>query len=452
MQVENKMGTMAIPKLIMTISLPMILSLFVNNLYNFVDSIFVSRLGEDALAGISLAMPLQMIMVAMGSGLAVGLNAVISKALGEKNAEEVEKTASAAIIMIIGAYLINAIVCLLFAKFYFVWQTKGNDVIANYGLSYIRICMLLSFGQMTQWVFDRFLIATGKTPLFLATLGTASIVNLILDPIFIFGLFGFPEMGTAGAALATVIGQMSGGLLGIFLNIKYNKEIPIKFTFNISMKCVRNILRVGIPTSIIQGIMSFMGIFINAILYSFSSTAVAIYGILLKVQSMSQLVVHGVNNALIPIIAYNYGAKKGDRINQAVKFAFCFAIICMSVVFIVLETNPDKILRLFSASEQMYQIGIPAIRVMSFSIIFGAFNIIFSAIYQGFGFGTFSLYLTFVRQIIFLIPLLLICLWIGNINIIWVSFVFAELFAMPFGIILYRKLKNKIVNELISEI
>ena len=325
MEKENQMGTMPIPKLIITMSIPLIISLLVNNLYNLVDSIFVSRVAEDALTGISLAAPLQMIMIALGCGLAVGLNAMVSKAMGEKNKEEVKKTTSAAIVMALGAYLINVVVCLLLVRPYFAWQTGGNEGIAEYGIAYIQICMLASLGQMTQWVFDRLLIATGKSALFLATLGTASVVNLILDPILIFGLFGLPAMGTAGAAIATVIGQTAGGLLGIYLNIKRNREIPIHFTLHISRHCVVNILRIGIPTAIMQGIMSVMGIFINTILHQFSSTAVAIYGILLRVQNIAQIGVQGMNNALIPIIAYNYGAKKEKRIHETVKYAFLYA-------------------------------------------------------------------------------------------------------------------------------
>lgn len=248
MQKESIMGTTPIPRLIIKTSIPLIISLLVNNLYNLVDSIFVSRVSEDALTGISIAAPLQMLMIALGCGLAVGLNAMVSKAMGEKQPEEVKKTTSAAIVMAFGAYLINVIVCLLLVKPYFAWQAGGNEVIARYGISYIRICMLFSFGQMLQWVFDRLLIATGKSNLFLATLGTASLVNVILDPILIFGYFGFPAMGTAGAAAATVTGQLAGGLLGIYLNIKRNKEIPVHFTLHIQKKYVANILKVGIPT------------------------------------------------------------------------------------------------------------------------------------------------------------------------------------------------------------
>lgn len=446
---ENLMGETPIPQLIMKTSLPLMVSLLVNNLYNLVDSIFVSHVSEDALTGISLAAPLQMVMIALGCGLAVGLNAMVSRALGEKKPEEVKKTTSAAIVMAFGAYLINVLVCLLIAKPYFQWQAGGNETIAQHGISYIQICMLFSFGQMIQWVFDRLLIATGKSLLFLATLGTASLVNVILDPILIFGYFGFPAMGTAGAAIATVTGQLTGGLLGIYLNKTRNREIPIHFTLHISGIDVVSILKIGIPTAIMQGIMSVMGILINTILYQFSSTAVAIYGILLKVQSVAQIGVHGMNNGLIPIIAYNYGAKNKKRLQETIQYAFVFAAMVMFAVLIVLEFVPDKILLLFDASETMMELGIPAVRMMSVSYFVSFASIILAAIFQGFGNGSYSMYLTFLRQVVFLVPMLLIGSYMRNLQVIWLGFAVAEAFSIPFGMLLFGKVKQKILTPMI---
>ena len=445
---ESIMGTIPIPRLIIKTSIPLIISLLVNNLYNLVDSIFVARVSEEALTGISLAAPLQMIMIALGCGLAVGLNAMVSRSMGEKKREEVKKTTSAAIVMAFGAYLINVIVCRLIVKSYFAWQAGGNEAIARYGTSYIQICMLFSFGQMIQWVFDRLLIATGKSTLFLATLGTASVVNVILDPILIFGYFGFPAMGTAGAAIATVTGQLAGGLLGIYLNIKRNQEIPIHFTLHIQKRHVVNILKVGIPTAIMQGIMSVMGIFINTILYQFSSTAVAIYGILLRCQNLAQIGVQGMDNGLIPIIAYNYGAKKEKRVHETIRYAFIYAVIIMTVILIALELIPDRILMLFDASDQMQKLGIPAVRIMSVSFFVSSIGIIFAAIFQGFGNGNYSMYLAFMRQVILLIPILLIGAFMGNITIIWYGFVIAEALSIPYGIWLYRKIKKSTITPM----
>lgn len=448
---ENRMGTMPVLKLIITTSLPLIISLLVNNLYNLVDSIFVARVSEDALTGLSLAAPLQTIMIAMGSGLAVGLNAVISKALGEKNQKEVTDTASAAILMVVGAYLFIVIVGLIIIEPYFNWQAGGNQIIAQHGKDYIRICMLFSLGQMIQWVFDRFLIATGRSSFFLLTLSTASIVNLILDPILIFGYFGMPAMGTAGAAIATVMGQFAGGILGIIINIKKNKEIPIHFTLHISGACVVKILRVGIPTAVLSGITSVVGVFINTVLYGFSSTAVAIYGVCLRIQNIAQIVVHGINNALIPIIAYNYGAGKYKRIKETIRYAFIITGIVMTVILILMELIPDKILLLFDASENMMKVGIPAVRLVSISFFAGAFNIVFAAIFQGFGNGKFSLYLVFMRQMVFLIPLLLLTAYTGQINLVWLTFAESEAISIPIGILLYKKLHASVLSVTVDK-
>lgn len=439
---ENRMGTMPVPKLILVTSLPLILSLFVNTLYGLVDSIFVARVSEEALTGISLAAPLQTIMAAMGSGLAVGLNAVISRALGEKNPREVRETASAAILMAIGAYLCIVIAALTVIEPYFRWQAGGNAVIAAHGKTYIRICMLFSLGQMTQWVFDRFLIATGRSSLFLVTLSTASVVNLILDPILIFGAFGLPAMGTAGAAVATVIGQWAGGIMGILLNRKCNPEIPIHFTLRVSGAAVGKILKVGIPTAILSGITSAVGVCINTVLYGFSSTAVAVYGICLKVQNIGQIVVHGMNNALIPIIAYNAGAGKADRIRETIRWAFLIACFVMAAALLIMEWIPGSILALFDASEHMLEIGVPALRLMALSICIGAFNILFAAVYQGFGSGKYSMYLVFMRQAVLLIPLLLLASSTGRLPLVWLSFGAAEALSLPIGLILYRRLRT----------
>lgn len=439
MELEEKMGTMSIPKLIISTSIPLTISLLINNLYNLVDSIFVAHISENALTGISMAAPMQMILIAIGSGLAVGLNALVSKALGEQNREKVKNVTSAAILMIFGAYAIIALICLLFGKQYFMWQANDNIEIYHHGLRYLRVVMLLSIGNMTQWVFDRLLIATGKSSLFLITLGTASVVNLILDPILIFGYLGLPALGTVGAGLATVIGQTTGGVLGIYLNKKKNKEIPIHFTFRVSAECVKGILKVGIPTAMVQGIMSVMGIFINTMLYSFSSTAVAIYGILLKVQNIAQIFVHGMYNALIPIVAYNFGARRRDRINESVRTTFVYTIVVMLAVVFLIECIPDKILLLFDASEKMLSLGVPAVRIMAVSFLVSSLSLVFAAIYQGFGKSIYSMWLSLIRQVVLLIPFLALSVWMQKISIFWMAFVIAEVLAIPFGVGFYKK-------------
>ena len=275
MTMENNMGTDKISRLLLKTGIPLMLSLLINSLYNFVDSVFVSRVAEDALTALSLASPVQIFVSALGLGNAVGLNAAISKALGEKNREQVKKTANAAIFLAVCAWLLISVVCLLGIRWYFTWQSGGNEVIAAYGRDYLSICMLFSLGQMGQWVFDRFVIASGKSHLFLFTLSAASVTNLILDPIFIF-TFG---LGTKGAAIATVIGQFMGLFAGILINRRWNREITFSFTLKPDLESVRTILRVGIPSVLVQVLTSFVTVIMNTILLAFSSTAVAVYGV-----------------------------------------------------------------------------------------------------------------------------------------------------------------------------
>ena len=307
---ENKMGTEKISRLVLTTGVPLMLSLLINSLYNFVDSVFVSRVAEDALTALSLSAPVQVFVSALGLGNAVGLNAAISKALGENRPDKVKKTASAAIFIAVCAWLLISIACLLGVRWYFDWQSGGNETIAAYGRDYLSICMLFSLGQMGQWVFDRFVIASGNSHLFLFTLSAASVTNLILDPIFIF-TFG---LGTRGAAIATVIGQFMGLFAGVLINRRWNREITFSFTLKPDRASVRAILRVGIPSTLVQVLTSFVSVIMNSILLAFSSTAVAVYGVCNRMMGLCTVGVHGIDNGLIPITAYNYGARKPDRI------------------------------------------------------------------------------------------------------------------------------------------
>ena len=308
MQAENNMGTERISRLLLKTGIPLMLSLLINSLYNFVDSVFVSRVAEDALTALSLASPVQILVSALGLGNAVGLNAAISKALGEKNQEKVSKTANAAIFLAVCAWVLISVACLLGVRRYFDWQSGGSETIAAYGRDYLSICMLFSLGQMGQWVFDRFVIASGKSHLFLFTLSAASITNLILDPIFIF-TFG---MGTKGAAIATVIGQFMGLIAGILINRRWNREITFSFSLKPDWSSVKTILKVGIPSTLVQVLTSFVSIVMNSILLAFSSTAVAVYGVCSRMMGLCTVGVHGIDNGLIPIVAYNYGARKPE--------------------------------------------------------------------------------------------------------------------------------------------
>lgn len=307
-QTENKLGTEKISRLMLTTGVPLMLSLLINSLYNFVDSIFVSRVAEDALTALSLAAPVQMFVSALGLGNAIGLNATISKALGEKNSVKVTMVANSAI--------------------------------------FIALC---------QWVFDRFVIASGKSQLFIFTLSAASITNIILDPILIFAL----NLGTKGAAIATVIGQFVGMVAGILINRRWNKEIPFRFTLHPDVESIKTIVKVGFPSTLVQVLTGFVNAAMNSILLAFSSTAVAVFGVCCRMQGICTVAVHGINNGMIPIVAYNYGARLKNRISESIKYAIVDSVIFYIPLLLILELFPDKVMLMFKASENMISIGLP---------------------------------------------------------------------------------------------
>lgn len=431
---ENNMGTQKISRLVLTTGIPLMLSLLINSLYNFVDSVFVSRVAEDALTALSLAAPVQMMVSALGLGNAVGLNAAISRALGEGRRDKVKKTASAAIFLAVCAWALISVACLAGIHWYFEWQSGGNATIAKYGRDYLSICMLFSLGQMGQWVFDRFVIASGKSHLFLFTLSAASITNLILDPVFIFG-FG---MGTRGAAIATVIGQFMGLFAGIYINSRWNKEIEFSFTLRPDWQSVRTILRVGIPSTLVQVLTSFVTVAMNSILLAFSSTAVAIYGVCSRMMGVCTVGVHGIDNGLIPIVAYNYGARKPERVRESLRWAMGYSALLFLPFLMVLELAPNWVLRLFNASEHMMGIGVPAVRILGLAWIISIPNLVIAAALQGLSQPRQSMVLTLLRQAILPVLLALVFRRFGNLNLIWLAFVLAEAIGIPAAMMLWR--------------
>ncbi len=436
---ENPMGYAPMAKLILTTGIPLMLSLLINSLYNFVDSVFVSRVSEEALTALSLAAPIQTLVSALGLGNAVGLNAVISKALGERRPERVRKAADAAIFIALCSWGLIVVMCLALVGPYFNWQSGGNEAIAKYGRDYLTICMLFSFGQMGQWVFDRFVIASGRSSLFLFTLSAASVTNLILDPIFIFGYFGLPRMETMGAAIATVIGQCMGMLAGIFINRRWNPEIPFGFTLRPDFGSVKAILKVGVPSTLVQVLTSFVSMVMNTILLGFSSTAVAVYGVCIRIFGISTVGVHGIDNGLIPIVAYNYGAGKKERISQAVKWAMIYSALFFLLFFAVLEIAPALVLQIFETSEHMRQIAVPALRILTVSWLVSIPSLVLAASFQGFSLGTYSMVLTMTRQAILPVAFALILQLFGSLNLIWLGFILAELAGIPLALILWKK-------------
>lgn len=438
-QKENIMGTQKMGKLILFTGIPLMISLFINSLYNFVDSMFVSQVSEKALTALSLAAPVQLLVSALGLGNAVGLNAVISRALGRKDAGEVRRAADAAIFIALCSWVVITVLCLLFVKRYFAWQSGGDEVIAEYGVQYLTVCMLFSFGQMGQWVFDRFVIASGRSGLFLFTLSAASVTNLILDPVFIFGLFGIPRLETLGAAIATVIGQTVGMLAGIVINRKWNREIPFGFTFRPDRRSVADILKVGFPSTLVQILTSFVGILMNSILITFSSTAVAVYGICIRINGISTVGIHGITNGLIPIVAYNYGAGNKRRVSGAVRWSFLYGILFYLPFLAALEFAPARVLRIFEASDYMLEIGIPALRILTLAWLVSIPALVISAGLQGLSMGMRSMILTMSRQAVW--PLVFAGIFgrLGNLDLLWIGFIFAELLGAPLAAWFWKK-------------
>ena len=431
------MGREKVSRLVLMTGIPLMLSLLINSLYNFVDSVFVSRISEDALTALSLASPVQILVSALGLGNAVGLNAAISRALGEKRPDKVRKAADAAIFLAFCSWLLIAVLCLLLVRPYFAWQSGGNAVIAAYGEQYLSVCMLFSFGQMGQWVFDRFVMASGRSQLFLFTLSAASLTNLILDPIFIFGLFGLPRMETLGAAIATVIGQCVG-----MINRMWNPEIPFGLTRHPDRESILAILRVGIPSTLVQILTSFVSIILNSVLFTFSSTAVAVYGICVKIQGIVTVGCHGINNGMIPIVAYNYGAGKGERIRESVRWAMIDSALFYLPFFAALLFLPGLVLTLFDASPSMLAIGIPALRTFAAAWFLSIPALVLSASLQGLSLGTKSMYLTMLRQAVFPVGLALVLRLSGQLSLVWAAFPLAECLGIPLGLFLWRKAQN----------
>lgn len=447
-QKENKMGTMPVNKLLISMALPMIVSMLVQALYNIVDSIFVAQLSENALTAVSMAFPVQNLMIGMATGIGVGMNAFVSKNLGQHNQEGVNKSALHGIFLELISYLIFLCVGLFGVHKFMQTQTDIAEIV-DYGTTYLRIVCICSFGIFTQVSFERLLQSTGKTILSMTTQLTGAIINIILDPILIFGLFGMPKLGIAGAAIATVIGQVIAGIFAVVLNVKKNKEIHLHLNgFKLEKKYLGRILYVGVPSVLMVAIGSIMSYGMNLILMTFSSTAVAVFGAYYKLQSFVFMPIFGLNNGMVPIVSYNLGAKNKDRLVKTVKLSICYAVGIMLIGLAVIQVMPGTLLKMFNASDQMLAIGIPALRTISISFVFAGFCVIASSTFQALGNGVLSMIVSFTRQLVFLLPAAFILSKLGNIDLVWLSFPIAEIASVIISSICLRYLYNKVVRDL----
>lgn len=445
---ENKMGVMPITKLIISMSLPIMASMLVQALYNIVDSVFVAQISENALTAVSMAFPLQNLMIAVSTGTAVGVNALLSRNLGAKNMKQVDHIANHAVFLAAVSYLVFLVIGFVGAEPFFRSQTDIEEIVV-YGTEYTQICLCMSMGLFTQVFFERMLQATGKTIYSMVTQLTGAVINIILDPILIFGMFGLPEMGVAGAAIATVAGQIVGGALGVVLNHKKNTEIRIQLKgFRPDMALIKQIYAIGVPSIIMSSIGSIMNYGMNRILLGFTSTAAAVFGVYFKLQSFVFMPVFGLNNGVIPVISYNYGAGNKDRVVKSIKTSCVIALCIMVVGTIVFQTIPDVLLKLFDASETMLFIGTPALRVISLSFIFAAIGIACSSAFQALGYAMYSMIMSIVRQLLVLLPVAYLFSLTGEVRLVWFAFPIAEAVAVVicafFMLHIYRKVISKI--------
>lgn len=439
---ENKMGTMPVNKLLISMSLPMIISMLVQAMYNIVDSVFVAQISENALTAVSLAFPLQNLMIAFAGGTAVGVNALLSRSLGEKNQDHVNQTAVNSVFIFLVTAVIFMIAGLTLSNLFFNVQTTNTEIV-NAGTQYSMIVVGCSIGLFCQFLFERLLQATGRTLFTMVTQGLGAIINIILDPIFIFGLCGFPKMGVAGAALATITGQIIACLLALFFNLKFNHDIHFKFKrFRPNAHIVKQIYSVGIPSIIMQSIGSVMTFGMNTILITFSTTATAVFGVYFKLQSFVFMPVFGLNNGMIPIIAYNLGAKQKKQMFDTIKLAMIYATGMMIIGVIFFETIPQTLLGFFNASEAMIKIGTPALRIIAIHFIFAGFSIVCSATFQAVGKGTYSLLTSLIRQLLVLLPCAYVLSLTGNLDLIWLCFPIAEIFSAVTSFILMKRTRR----------
>lgn len=439
---ENKMGVMPVPKLLITMSLPMVISMLVQALYNIVDSIFVAQINENALTAVSLAFPVQNLMIAIAAGTGVGINALLSRNLGERKFEDANLAAKNGIFLAIVSSIFMALIGIFGSRQFFLMQTSDAQIV-EYGTQYMTIITVVSAGIFMQITFERLLQATGRTFYTMITQGLGAIINIILDPIMIFGLFGFPRMEVAGAALATVTGQVIAVLLSLYFNIRKNPEININMKgFRPDKKVIGIIYQVGVPSIIMQSIGSVMVFGMNKILLIFSSTAAAVFGVYFKLQSFIFMPVFGLNNGIIPIIAYNYGAKNRKRIMSTVKLSIIVSVSIMCIGLLLFQFLPAQLLGFFDASPQMLEIGVPALRIISFCFVPAGFSIIVGSVFQSLGNGMYSLLVSVARQLLVILPVAFLFAELFGLHMVWWALPIAEIVSFTLSLFLFKRIRR----------
>lgn len=443
---ENKMGTEPIGRLLFSVSFPIIISMLIQALYNMVDSYYIGKISEEAFTAVSIAFPLQNIIVGMGVGTGVGMNSLLSRSLGEKNFDKANLSAENGIFLSILYGLFLLILAFILPKFYYESQNV-SEIIVEYGIEYLSIIMAFSIGVFVQINCERLLQSTGRSMLTMLTQGIGALINIILDPIFIFGYYGLPAMGVRGAAIATVLGQIIGALFGIFFNFKYNKDIQIK-TIRPRLKIIKNIYEVGLPSIIMISVTSTTIYFLNKILSVYSASAIAALGAYYKIQSFIFLPIFGLTNGLVPIIAYNYGAEFKGRILETIKLGFICGILMMLIGTAILLIFPEQLLDIFSASDAMKEVGITMLRIISLCFIFAGISIMGGSVFQALGNGLLTLIDAVIRNIIIILPYTYIVSRIAPIEYVWWSYLLSETSSIIFVSYFMKNFAMKKIDEL----
>ena len=437
---ENKMGVLPVGRLLATMALPMMISMLVQALYNVVDSVFVSRLSENAFNAVGLAFPLQSLMIAVGAGTAVGINALLSRSLGEKRQDMADRAAGTGVFLSLCSALVFALIGIFLSRPFFLAQAKSVPEIVEMGTAYTRICLGLSVGIFSQFCFERLLQSTGRTTLAMFTQLIGAVINIVLDPILIFGLLGFPRLEVAGAALATVLGQIVAAVVAVVMNLKCNPDIDLRLKLiRWDKPVVQEIYRVGFPSIVMQSIGSVMTFGMNKILFTFTPTATAVFGAYFKIQSFIFMPIFGLNNGMVPIISYNYGAARPERVWKTVRLTIFTAVAIMVAGFALFQTCPAALLALFEASEEMTAIGVPALRIISISFLLAGFCIIAGSVCQAIGNPFYSMIVSVCRQLVVLLPAAWLLAQTGRLELVWWAFPIAEIMSTTLSAIFLRR-------------
>lgn len=448
---ENKMGVMPVGKLLVNMALPMIISMLVQAFYNIVDSVYVSQVSESAVTALSLAFPVQNMQIGFAVGVGVGVNALLSQSLGRKDQESVNWAAGQGVFLALVATGLFMLFGFFGVRPYYTMQSTVAETVEG-GIAYTSICCIFTVGVFIQVLCERLLQATGRAMQTMILQGTGAIINIILDPVFIHGWWGMPRMGVAGAAVATVIGQCTGAVLGIYLNLRHNPEVQLHVKFmKPNWKVISPILEVGIPSVVMNGIGSVMNFGMNQILQGFNEVATGVFGIYYKLQSLFFMPLFGINNATISILAYNYGARKPKRIVHTLKLATAVAVCIMLVGLAVFQLFPQALLGIFNPTEEFLAIGVKALRILCLPFPVAAICISLGASFQALGKGSYSTVVSLCRQLIVLLPAAYLLSLTGDVNNVWWSFPIAEVMSALVTGLLFAKLYRQKVKPLFAD-